>query len=396
MRNSFKISLVAFFVFIFVMSFTNQSKAIPAFARKHGGCSMCHTTIPKLNQFGYEFRANGFKTAEELTNDDTEVNLANMYSGRIKSRFVQKNKDDAGAKSNSNTLELHEISLYPISGSFNKNISSFIEMSYAPDEAAEIENAYVRYNLNNYFVKFGVMHAWEGYGASDRPISLSKPLYQTEAVNNFAPWLDQAGVTFGITQKNTSANLTIFNGLTEAGDPAQGGGLTKAATAKNKDAKDYQVFINQFFGTGGAAASLYYYKGKLDLGGNENSFNRWALFANYPISRFNILAAYEQGKDSVATVGDTKSGGYFGEVDANLLTAEEPGGLNVTGVLRYEVFDPNKDVDNNKITATTAALNMPLNNGLQFILEYQQKKTEKTATTNKKEDKLQLEAIWIF
>lgn len=45
-----------------VVLFTEQSRAIPAFARKHGiSCSACHSPVPQLTPFGEEFATNGFQ-----------------------------------------------------------------------------------------------------------------------------------------------------------------------------------------------------------------------------------------------------------------------------------------------------------------------------------------------
>src|SRR5712672_628124 len=51
---------------IFVLSFTNNASALPAFARKYGlRCSACHEAWPMLNYFGQKFKDNGY----QLMND---------------------------------------------------------------------------------------------------------------------------------------------------------------------------------------------------------------------------------------------------------------------------------------------------------------------------------------
>ena len=40
----------------------DPAAAIPAFARKYNAsCSLCHSTVPRLNAFGEDFAANGFE-----------------------------------------------------------------------------------------------------------------------------------------------------------------------------------------------------------------------------------------------------------------------------------------------------------------------------------------------
>jgi hypothetical protein len=58
--------LAGAFAFLFVSASSQESLAIPAFARKYGlPCSACHETWPKLNTFGQTFKDNGY----QLMND---------------------------------------------------------------------------------------------------------------------------------------------------------------------------------------------------------------------------------------------------------------------------------------------------------------------------------------
>src|SRR5438477_10339332 len=50
----------------FLLSFTGNANALPAFARKYGlRCSACHESWPMLNYFGQKFKDNGY----QLMND---------------------------------------------------------------------------------------------------------------------------------------------------------------------------------------------------------------------------------------------------------------------------------------------------------------------------------------
>ena len=43
------------------------TSALPMFARRYGvGCSTCHTSAPRLNETGYQFRAAGFRMPNEI------------------------------------------------------------------------------------------------------------------------------------------------------------------------------------------------------------------------------------------------------------------------------------------------------------------------------------------
>src|SRR6266511_2309974 len=66
-------------------------------------------------------------------------------------------------------------------------------------------------------LRAGVFHPWEGYGASDRPLSIARPTFQRNAARGlfYTPWgFDQAGVEGGFTFEGFNVAATLFNGLT--------------------------------------------------------------------------------------------------------------------------------------------------------------------------------------
>ncbi|MBI5463382.1 MAG: hypothetical protein HY966_00335, partial [Ignavibacteriales bacterium] len=256
-----------------------------------------------------------------------------------------------------------EVTLYPITGAFGKSYSSLVEMSFLPDEAAEVENAYVRYNKmagnNMLSVRAGIFHPFEGYGASDRPFSLSRPLFQTNAANNtastlFKPWgYDQVGIELGYSMEHTHARLSVFNGILPTAKPAQGGSLSKGSGDPSRDAKDVQLTITHALTDDGGAITGYAYVGSLDLPGpslTKNTFQRYAIYASYPISNALVLGGFQNGSDS-PTGGSTFSNqGFFGEADYNLSELFWIGAW-------YDSFDPSTAKSDNEVSAITAFAN---------------------------------------
>src|SRR2546426_1657917 len=109
-----------------------------------------------------------------------------------------------------NAFSFMEFTAYPLTGSLGKYFSSLTELSFSPEDFMEVENAYVRFNYGNadrfLSVRGGVFHPWEGFGASDRPFSNARPLFQTSPISPggrsvpyvFQPWgLDEVGAEFG-------------------------------------------------------------------------------------------------------------------------------------------------------------------------------------------------------
>jgi hypothetical protein len=61
----------------FMFTYVSDANAIPAFARKYDvACTLCHTTFPKLNDFGVNFRDNGYQMGAD---GDLPTNLDKGY-----------------------------------------------------------------------------------------------------------------------------------------------------------------------------------------------------------------------------------------------------------------------------------------------------------------------------
>jgi hypothetical protein len=66
-----------------------DADAMPNFARKLGvPCGTCHTTIPRLNETGYKFRAAGFRLPEMIgKSEDQKFELGDYFAGRLQARY---------------------------------------------------------------------------------------------------------------------------------------------------------------------------------------------------------------------------------------------------------------------------------------------------------------------
>lgn len=327
------------------------------------------------------------------------------------------NHSEASGKStNSFQLTNFELTFYPITGAFAKNLAAETEVSQAPDEVPEFENAYARWihgNENGFLsVRFGIFHPWEGYGAADRPVSISRPLIQTSTANHtgntfFKLWgFDQSGIELAYNLKKTTVAATVFNGFRfedNGIEPAVGGGLSKPAGSKSRNAKDYEFFVNHLLTEDGGGVSAGYYRGTLDLpidtaSSFQNNFHRAALYGEYPITKkIFLLAGGLLGMDQYYSSATGSSNGRFGSHGAfgeiNLFASER---ATVAG--RFDWFDPSDRKKDNEAWAATGAVNMPWNNGLQFIVEFQHKQTKQgpAPAQDKKEDLFQLRSIVIF
>lgn len=411
---SLKLSILA--VALALAGLTTPGSAMPNFARKYGlSCATCHTVVPCLNEFGFKFRSAGFRLPEEIGKDSKQpFNYSDYLAGRIQVNLQHIGQQKSVGTStgtlpdptSENDLQFFEVTLYPLTGSLTKNLSSLVELSNSPEDFWEIENAYLRYNAgseeNYWSVKAGIFHPFEGYGAFDRPMGISRPIFQGgappktgNAANNttnanlsteFQPWgFDEVGLELGWSYKNTFIRGTIFNGIFAdttddrgmAGQPAQGGMLVK----RNKyDGQfDFQFTATQLLTDEGGGVSLYVYRGQADMPNGswspvfvphnnikgitqpnpadptktipwndtvdwlpnlyQNTFLRYALYASYPIQKGMLLGGYQQGVDHSWDLTNKTYGDDFNSSGWFLEGRYVPFDLFGFGA-RYDYFEP--------------------------------------------------------
>lgn len=421
-----KTAITLFSVFA-VIVISQQAYGMPNFARKYSvACGTCHTTIPKLNEYGYQFRKAGFVPAPEI-GQEQKAKFEEIFAARIQGRYDYK-RHNAGLSNvtTTNQMTLHEVTLYPISGSFGRHMSSLTELSLANEDFMEIENAYFRYTRGSeeawFAGRVGIFHPFEGYGASDRPYSLSRPFFQTNAANHngstyFTPWnFDQAGIELAYVRKQTSISATLFNGLFVKNDegafkafPAVGGNLQRAGGFSNKNTKDFQLFINQILKDNGSGVSAYFYRGTIDLPipgtaadtfgpGTSfgNDFYREAIYGSWMVQlKLGFQGGYQWGQDhfydttAKSSSNTFKSHGWFGEVDAPLSD-------HIAVGTRLDNFVPSEKADHNRKSGVTVFANMPFNDGLQIISEYQHVEQQRSGKDTMKDNNVQLRFIWIW
>jgi hypothetical protein len=405
-----------------------NSYSMPNFARKYDkNCGMCHTQIPKLNQTGYEFRLAGFRLPDEIGQKEGAFNMGDFFTARLQTQYTYTKHQDvvAGNDTSNSQLEFTEFTMYPLTGSWGENLGSLVELSMAPDDVFEVENAYVRGvygDASGWFQgRVGIMHPWEGFGASDRPLGLSRPLFQKQKATGspFILWnLDETAIEVGYhsVKTGTSISARMSNGIiwkedgSGKAEPAQGGALAKPANQPGQQDKSYQIVLNQFLNKE-SGLTFSYYRGTIPFPNLYNSdgtpapgpftkdtFDRLSVYANWFAvpKTLNLLAGYGYGKDSLddstvtggANVGT--SSGYFAEVDYHITENK----LAVGG--RYDTFDPSGEVNNNNQKRFAVFANYTPVQHLQLVGEYSQKKTEQTAVSENEDNQFAVNFIFIF
>lgn len=331
---------VAFVLASFVISGSQPSFAIPAFARKYGlPCSACHIGWPILNVFGQVFRDNGYQLGNER---DSPIYQNPAYwpitfrvtpNWHVESQSKVQIDDPTGAtRGTEQTITTHGFDLSGLdiwtAGTLYKNISFSVLPSMAEGDAFHFENAWVRFDnllnspwLNFKFGKFeldtllsekrfltlsSVGGAWYNYHFLP-PMSIAP--YSTD-INGFGGIGDnQIGVELSGHSKNSYARYSIALLSSVDGSP----GLTSGG--QGGTARTYDTFINlnegfQAGGLGVQRVGLFGYFGMsptyfLTSGGapvqakGNRSFSRVGAYGWWFLKQLDIETLYMHGQDNV-------------------------------------------------------------------------------------------------
>lgn len=410
--------------------FTTPSSAMPNFARKFSmTCDGCHTTVPRLNEFGWKFRAAGYRTPGDIGKTQPKFDLGDYIAGRLNVAITDQSstKADPGSSSVGNmNIQFAGASIYAAFGALTKNVSSEIEFSFNPPSPtnngtsglsfpAGISTASVGYytgNENQWFIaRTGILNTLQGYGGSDRGISSGSALLSSAypinlpaiaAGDKIVPAYtglggSQMGIDLGYVYYRSSLHAEILSGYAyDAKDKpfaAVGGGSGKpTGTTPSANSLDFMLFANQILTEDGGGISAAFYHGQADINTNTtakttnndslfwtNKFMRWAVYASYPIQKALLLVGYESGLDNSWTL---KSGAYSDDVKSHGLFAEADYSLtDLVGVgARYDLVNPNTAQDNNKISQIAAFVNYNFGDGLQLIGQFSTKSSDTPAT----------------
>ena len=348
------------------------------FSRKyHMPCSACHDIVPRLNDVGYKFRRAGFRMPEQIGQDEvTDFNLGNYLSAHVALEYsvehtYDKTADPAVSRTD-NRLALEGVSFHPLTGSFQKHWATETEIAFSPNEGVSIENAYVRGAWGGQDLWFqgrvGAFHAIEGFGASDRSIGVSVPLFMSQGAGLFQDTLfrlvepSRLGADVGFQWKNTSLSFFVVNGLTTV---AREGDVTVTGlSAGGATREEFTMFANQILGER-SGISAYWAHGStrppVDVAGFgagtnpltwRNDFDRVALFGSLGVGSFTGLVGGELGFDNAreptnGTLSRSRSGGAFVEGDF----AASPA---VALFTRLDYFDPAAAATHNTQKGITA------------------------------------------
>ncbi|MDD5656720.1 MAG: hypothetical protein PHF00_05640 [Elusimicrobia bacterium] len=375
-----------------------QALAYPQFARRYGvSCVMCHAPFPRLNRAGFDFRRAGFRLPDELGQEAKFSGLKDVAGFRLREQYVvtaAATDPDAGNAyvAPANKFVFPEANLYPLDGAFGKYWGAASEVTFANGEEPEVEAANARatapYGDWIFSARAGLMHAFEGFGASDRAMGNFTPFILDESAKSggfdTAATLDmnQEGAEALLGYKDTTLTVAAFNGYNT---------MTMSANqGDDNNLRDLRVFFNQMLGNKAAFSALYY-QGKTGWPSNLtqsvsnanpvtwiNNYERMALFANYKIfgDALNLLGGYGLGRDHLPNsliaaadnTGTFNSDGWFAQALSRLHE-------RLWAAARYDTFKPSTRASRDRLTGVTLTAVVPFDN-VKFLADYQLRRTQ--------------------
>jgi hypothetical protein len=304
LKQQIEIVISIIFVGFLCHSESRTAKGLPMFARRYGvPCSTCHTSPPRLNETGYQFRAAGFRMPEELgKNIEIKHKLTDHIGFRLQPRYDARRSCEGSEVETKQKINLFAAEGYLWYGPVSKYFSSSLKITVWPEESNETElterlEGTIRFNYGraDHFIdlRAGVPHPMEGFGGSESyVICNTKPFIQDLRTANFNQdtfftplGFHQTGGTMGYHYKRTTIRGHLLSGLRLKADDdgrlepfGRKEPFSKALAPSNKGGPDFQLYFNQILHHDGGNVSLYYYKGqsylpRLDLLNQANAFS---------------------------------------------------------------------------------------------------------------------------
>jgi len=400
--------------------------AMPLFARRLGvPCSTCHTSPPRLNETGYQFRAAGYRMPAEIGKggEKKPFNFFDYNGIRLQARYDATRARTGPDAPHDNNFNLFAAELYAFTGPWGKYLSSNIKATIYPEKSYDTED-HLRVegnvkatvgNENRFFeVRAGVPHPMEGFGASDVTITDTRPYLQENPANFnqttfFTPWnFHQAGVTLGYYRGRTAVRALMLAGvrLHDNDHELQPFGrkdpFMASSPLSKHDGVDLQLLVNRILNFNGGAVTLYYYHGNMTIpiinqDGMfspdrvfRNDFDRVAFYASYPVAkRLTLLGGVQRGRDDIATGGRFTSLGAYIEAAVGVINDITNAGV------RLDWFDPARNKSRNELYGVTTYMNLWVHDQFRFVAEYQRKERRQEPLPIKKDNAFQLRLIFI-
>ncbi|MEN6641986.1 MAG: hypothetical protein ABFE08_06030 [Armatimonadia bacterium] len=373
--------------------------AVPVFARKYGfSCTMCHSSYPRLNDFGQRYRNNGYQLPGREENEQTVLDGPAPFAGRTNFGYNRDRFRNTPKAQNVNELQVGGLDILS-AGLVKQNIGYFLV--YLPEirgsrglaaQSGTLEMANVVFshvtslNLNARVGRFE--GAW-------LPFSAKRLL--TIAPYEIYDFTGPSGLSLAATQTGVE-----LSGGTRSGLRYGAGWVDGSTTNTSSDApSDLYLRAVKVFGPGegqtaGQRLGAVAYFGEARpadalLANERHSLNRWGLDAAVNLREWNFDLQYLRGSDDAALAG--RPGNYV--FSGGFLQAMYLPSTKWVGVARYDLVNT-PDGPGADIKRWTVAGRYYLADNIAWHTEYSRRTVDLFGTSQAKEDFFTTRIDWAF
>ncbi len=339
---------------VVVTSMPVPSQAIPVFARKYGfSCTMCHSNIPRLNDFGTRYRQNGYQLPGREQDEKTVLESPTPLALRTSGGYAYESFSNVPDAEKTSHFMLNGLDLLS-AGVLGPNLGYFLV--YTPEIASSRNVEGQAGNLEMASVVFSnVGSAWLNVRAGR-----FEPAYVAFSVKrqlSLAPYdIYDYGAPGGVVISETQTGIELTGNGPGFGKGYRfgyaAGWLNGSETNYSNDPpSDAYGRLTYVFGAGeGQTAGQrigvmgYYGRARPDSvswGGSLESFYRMGVDASLNAGVFNLGLQYVLGKDNKALWGmakDVDFSGGFAELSAMPRT-------DVVVFARYDMVNTPSEID---------------------------------------------------
>ncbi len=361
---------------------SNEASAIPAFSRKYNlGCNTCHTIYPQLNEFGRDFKNNGYRTPGEIgAVDSTDFwskgfeSLPVTVHGKFSEQIAPKGQPVT------NFTSLDELQLNA-AVNFSSKVSVYLHTHLWEDGGAG-EPLVVSLRINDLFDNQLVSLR---VGQYQLPLSFSPEIERLSGFDYLGyaqalganPWtIDQPQLGFELTG-NLGNDLWYWAGL------VNGGGFEAnsfTGTLDNNSSKDPYLRIAKNFGENTIGVFGYYGTNTIledDTTGLDQTdkFFRLGCDIRWNFSNLNVLTSVLYGNDNNFNGLDESTFFYGGFLEGDYVVSERTmilGRYDIVTLDRLDA-DPNGGIDKTTWAVTPGVQYLVLPN-IKLGIEYQFRK----------------------
>jgi hypothetical protein len=376
-RSKFIVALVLL-VAVVAMFWPRTSPAIPAFARENGfTCTMCHSTYPRLNDFGVRFRANGYQVPGKEDDAVTIFNGPPPFAFRTSGGYTNDSYVAAPMMTDTRQFQLNGLDILA-GGVFKPGVGFFavyvpqIDASNGGEgQTGELEAASVVFTKPGTFgisLRAGRFEPEYVVFSNKRHLSVSPyEIYEFGAPGNLAFSQNQTGIEVAGRGHGFIGAAGFFNGSdTNQGDDAPTDAYVRLAAVlgggEGQSAGQRIGFIG-YYGRARPSADIL----ALTTEPARRNLSRVGADVSLNWQRLNLSAQYLYGQDEKELWGAKKDQHFSGGF-AELTVDPIP---DFALLARYDWVDSPGETD---IVRWTGGLRYYLVDNLALHLEYSQRR----------------------